>query len=171
MSEQSAPQSQSNAGSHGNAGSRGTVLLVDDDLGDQELTRRAFRHESLEGVQLLSVDDGEQALDYLHRRGHFTNPQDSPRPDLILLDLNMPRKNGSEVLEAIKGDKDFAGIPVVMLTTSQQEIDIARSYQLGCSSYIQKPVDLCQFTQAVRQIGLYWFNIVALPSRLASHTA
>jgi len=141
---------------------RGIVLLVDDDLGDQELTRRAFRHDSL-NVELKTVDDGEQALDYLYRRGPFSNATESPRPDLILLDLNMPRKNGREVLEALRDDEDLSRIPVVVLTTSQQDTDIAKSYGLGCNSYIQKPVDLSQFTTSVRQIGFYWFNIVTLP--------
>lgn len=146
----------------------GVVLLVDDDLGDQELTRRAFRHEDLSHVEIYTVDDGEQALDYLQRRGRFADAEESPRPDLILLDLNMPRKNGREVLQALKQDEDLSAIPVVMLTTSQQEIDIARSYGLGCSSYIQKPVDLVQFTTAVRQTALYWFNVVTLPPRMAT---
>lgn len=149
---------------HASDSRKGIVLLVDDDLGDQELTRRAFRHESL-NVDVRTVDDGEQALQYLRNEGEFSDPQCAPRPDLILLDLNMPRKNGREVLEALGEDPDLSRIPVVVLTTSQQETDIAKSYGLGCNSYIQKPVDLSQFTTAVRQIGLYWFNIVTLPPR------
>lgn len=140
-----------------------TILLVEDDLGDQELTRRALSHESIK-VDLRIAGDGEQATDYLFRRGEFADPASSPTPDLVLLDLNMPKKNGREVLEELRGNKHLSRIPVVVLTTSEQETDILRSYDLGCNSYIQKPVDVDQFTEAVRRLGRYWFGVVTLPS-------
>lgn len=139
------------------------VLLVDDDPGDQELTRRSLSHSSLK-VDLRIVGDGEQAIEYLFRRGEFEDAQTSPRPDLVLLDLNMPKKNGREVLAEIQQDKELSRIPVVVLTTSQQEADILRSYDLGCNSYIQKPVDLDQFVDSVRKLGSYWLQVVTLPS-------
>ncbi len=102
-------------------------------------------------------------MDYLRRRNKFRDVIDSPRPDLILLDLNMPRMNGREVLEQLKGDRDLGRIPVVVLTTSQQEADILQSYDLGCNSYIRKPVEMDQFIDAVQQLGKYWFEVVTLP--------
>ena len=142
---------------------RTCILLVDDDLGDQELTRRALRSGELP-IDLQVVSDGEEALEYLFRRNAFSDPQSSPVPDLILLDLNMPRVNGREVLERLKSDDELSRIPIVVLTTSQQEVDILRSYDLGCNSYIQKPVDINQFKETVRQLGHYWFNVVTLPA-------
>jgi CheY-like chemotaxis protein len=139
-----------------------TLLLVEDDAGDQELTRRALAHDSLP-IDLRIVNDGEEAMDYLRRRNKFLDVIDSPRPDLILLDLNMPRMNGREVLEQLKGDRDLGRIPVVVLTTSQQEADILQSYDLGCNSYIRKPVEMDQFIDAVQQLGKYWFEVVTLP--------
>ncbi len=150
-----------------NADRRIVILLAEDDPGDQELTRRALTQESFH-VDLRIVEDGEEALDYLLRRGAFADPQKSPRPDLMLLDLNMPRVNGREVLCEMKKHEDIARVPVVVLTTSEQEADILRSYDLGCSSYIQKPVDIDQFTLAVQQLGTYWFRVVTLPSCVGS---
>lgn len=139
------------------------ILLVDDDEGDQELTRRALTHETI-SAELRIVSDGEEATDYLFRRGQYQNPESSPVPDLILLDLNMPKKNGREVLEELRKDNRLSRVPVVVLTTSEQEADILRSYDLGCNSYIQKPVDIDQFTKAVRRLGRYWFEVVTLPN-------
>ncbi len=139
------------------------ILLVEDDPGDQELTRRALRHDTL-NVDLRIVNDGEQALDYLFRRGEFASVESSPTPDLVLLDLNMPRKNGREVLAELRQDSRVSRIPVVVLTTSEQEADILRSYDLGCNSYIQKPVEIDQFIASVRKLGSYWFEVVTLPS-------
>ncbi|EMI52170.1 response regulator [Rhodopirellula sallentina] len=139
-----------------------TILLVDDDPGDQELTRRALRHESLD-VDLRIVGDGEEAMRYLRRRDEYVDPELSPTPDLILLDLNMPKMNGREVLRELQKCERLARIPVVVLTTSQQETDIVRSYDLGCNSYIQKPVDMEQFIDSVRSLGAYWFRVVSLP--------
>jgi CheY-like chemotaxis protein len=139
------------------------ILLVEDDPGDQELTRRALKHESI-SVDLRIAEDGEQAMEYLSRAGAFEDPDSSPTPDLILLDLNMPRKNGREVLAELRKDERLSRIPVVVLTTSEQEADILRSYDLGCNSYIQKPVDIDRFIESVRQLGTYWFSVVRLPS-------
>ncbi|NND96172.1 MAG: response regulator [Pirellulaceae bacterium] len=138
------------------------ILLVEDDPGDQELTRRALKHDSL-NVDLRIAEDGEQAMDYLTRSGSFSDPATCPVPDLILLDLNMPKMNGREVLAELRNHELLSRIPVVVLTTSEQEMDILRSYDLGCNSYIQKPVDIDQFTESVRRLGTYWFGVVTLP--------
>lgn len=147
----------------GNPNKRATILLVEDDPGDQELTRRALKHDSL-NVDLRVVNDGEEALDYLFRRGDYQDPGSSPTPELILLDLNMPKKNGREVLTELREHERVSRIPVVVLTTSEQEADILRSYDLGCNSYIQKPVEIDQFITSVRRLGTYWFDVVTLPS-------
>ena len=148
-----------------NAKRKIVILLAEDDPGDQELTRRALQHDATR-IELRIVEDGEEALEYLRRQGVFSQPQAAPRPDLILLDLNMPRMNGRELLKILKDDPDLGRIPVVILTTSEQEADILRSYDTGCNSYIQKPVDMDQFVHAVRQLGQYWFEIVTLPKVL-----
>lgn len=142
---------------------KAVILLVEDDPGDQELTRRALQHESIR-INLRIANDGEQAMAYLLRNGEYEDPVQSPTPDLILLDLNMPKMNGREVLIDLKKCQRLARIPVVVLTTSEQEADILRSYDLGCNSYIQKPVDIDQFVESVRQLGAYWFSVVTLPS-------
>src|SRR3954470_19676247 len=116
-----------------------TILMADDDPDDRELTREAFE-ESRVANDLRFVEDGEELLDYLKRRGKFADPALSPRPGLILLDLNMPKKDGREALEEIKGDPNLCTIRVVILTTSKAEEDILRSYNLGAASYITKPV-------------------------------
>ena len=146
---------------------RVVILLADDDPGDQELTRRALQDDVVRS-ELHIVGDGEELLDYLFRRGKYDQTESSPRPDLILLDLNMPKMNGREALQVLKQDPDLSLIPIVVLTTSQQETDIVRSYDLGCSSYIQKPVDIDQFIEVVRMLGNYWFDIVTLPPTEAS---
>jgi CheY-like chemotaxis protein len=143
-------------------GKRVVILLAEDDPGDQELTRRALENDVLR-TELKIVEDGEEALDYLHRRGKFAEPGAAPRPDLILLDLNMPKLGGREVLAQLKNDPSLGRIPVVVLTTSSQETDILKSYDLGCNSYIQKPVDMEQFMSAVRRLEDYWFDVVTLP--------
>jgi CheY-like chemotaxis protein len=137
-------------------------LLAEDDPGDQELTRRALEEDVLR-VDLRIVSDGEEALDYLFQRGDYSEAEAAPRPDLILLDLNMPKRTGREVLEVLKASPDLCRIPVVVLTTSQQEADIVATYDLGCNSYVQKPVELDQFIDVVRKMGNYWFEIVTLP--------
>ncbi|MEU4131306.1 response regulator [Streptomyces wuyuanensis] len=135
------------------------VLLVEDDPGDELMTREAFEDNKI-GNTLHVVRDGEQALDFLYRRGAH---QDAPRPDLILLDLNLPKYDGRQVLERIKADSDLTHIPVVVLTTSAAEEDILRSYQLHASAYVTKPVDLEQFIAAIRKIDDFFVTVVRLP--------
>jgi len=140
------------------------ILLAEDDLGDQELTKRALEEGKIEN-ELYIVKDGEEALDYLFRRGRYTDPETSPRPDLFLLDLNMPKIDGRQVLEQIRSIHELRNIRVVVLTTSRLEEDITRSYDLGVHSYITKPVDLDQFFNVVRTLEEYWFQIVVLPPK------
>ncbi|SDL80654.1 response regulator [Streptomyces wuyuanensis] len=135
------------------------VLLVEDDPGDELMTREAFEDNKI-GNTLHVVRDGEEALDFLYRRGAH---QDAPRPDLILLDLNLPKYDGRQVLERIKADSDLTHIPVVVLTTSAAEEDILRSYQLHASAYVTKPVDLEQFIAAIRKIDDFFVTVVRLP--------
>jgi two-component system response regulator len=137
------------------------VLLVEDDPGDELMTREAFEDNKI-GNTLHVVRDGEEALDFLYRRGAHA---DAPRPDLILLDLNLPKYDGREVLQVIKSDDDLAHIPVVVLTTSSAEEDILRSYRLHANAYVTKPVDLDQFIAAVRQIDEFFVTVVRLPGR------
>lgn len=143
------------------AGKAIDVLLVEDDPGDELMTREAFEFNKV-GNHLHVVRDGEQALDFLYRRGEYA---DAIRPDLILLDLNLPKYDGRQVLETIKSDQDLADIPVVILTTSGAEEDIVRSYKLHANAYVTKPVDLDQFIAAVRQIDDFWVQVVRLPGQ------
>ena len=147
------------SGSFNMAGQPIDVLLVEDDPGDELMTREAFEFNKV-GNTLHVVRDGEQALDFLYRRGEFA---DAVRPDLILLDLNLPKYDGRQVLEKIKSDPDLADIPVVILTTSSAEEDIVRSYKLHANAYVTKPVDLDQFIAAVRQIDNFFVQVVRLP--------
>ena len=140
-----------------------TILLVEDDPGDQELTRRALEDDVVH-TDLRIVNDGKEALDYLRREGAFTDPDTSPRPDLILLDLNMPRIDGRQVLEQIREDPDISRIPVIALTTSDEEEDVLRSYDLGCKSFIKKPVEIDTFIDTIRELQHYWFELVTLPA-------
>ncbi|MFE5857991.1 response regulator [Streptomyces sp. NPDC056500] len=135
------------------------VLLVEDDAGDELMTREAFEDNKI-GNTLHVVRDGLEALDFLYRRNAYT---DAPRPDLILLDLNLPKYDGRQVLEKIKSDPDLSHIPVVVLTTSAAEEDILRSYRLHANAYVTKPVDLDQFMQAIRQIDDFFVTVVKLP--------
>lgn len=141
------------------------ILLVEDDEGDAHLTRLALREGRLL-AQVHHVYDGLEALDFL-RGCHVRHPQ-SPRPDLILLDLNMPRMDGREFLSAVKQDDDLRAIPVVVLTTSDVERDIDASYRRGASGYITKPVGMDQFIEAVRALDEYWFSVVRLPGKPAA---
>lgn len=136
------------------------ILLVEDNVGDVMLTRETFADSKIAN-QFHVVRDGVEALDYLYQRGAH---KDAIRPDLILLDLNLPRMGGKDVLEEIKNDPKLAPIPVVVLTTSDAEIDIIRSYQLHANAYVTKPVDLDQFTEIVHSIEDFWFSIVKLPN-------
>lgn len=140
-----------------------TILYADDDADDQLLVKEALE-ESLVKNELRFVNDGEELMDYLKHRGKYSDPESSPRPGLILLDLNMPRKNGREALAEIKSDPLLRTIPVVVLTTSKAEEDVYRSYELGVNSFIAKPVTFGGMVQVMRTLGSYWFEIVALPS-------
>ncbi|HEX4806883.1 MAG TPA: response regulator [Conexibacter sp.] len=137
------------------------VLLVDDDPGDTLMIREAFEHNKVRN-ELASVADGVEALRYLRREGEYAN---APRPDLILLDLNLPRKDGREVLADIKSDPVLATIPVVVLTTSHAEEDVLRSYQLHANAYVTKPVDFERFIEVVRQIDEFFVTVVKLPGQ------
>lgn len=135
------------------------ILLVEDNPGDVRLTQEAFKEGMLRN-NLHVVMDGEAAMDFLKGQGEYTN---SPRPDLVLLDLNLPKMNGREVLAAIKKDPDLKRIPVVVLTTSQDEQDIIESYKQFASSYIVKPVSMEKFISVVASFKQYWLSVVKLP--------
>jgi len=139
------------------------ILLADDDEDDREMTRKALQSNGLAN-ELYTVEDGEQLLDFLHHRGAFAPPALSPTPGLILLDLNMPKLDGREALAAIKADPALRRIPVVVMTTSQAEQDISRTYDLGSNSFISKPVTLSALVDVTRVLGQYWFQIVSLPA-------
>src|SRR5947209_2685555 len=140
-----------------------TILLADDDADDRMLTKEALAESRLAN-DLRFVHDGEDLLDYLRRRGRYSSPDASPRPGLILLDLNMPRKDGREALREIKSDPNFRSIPIVVLTTSKAEEDICRTYDLGVNSFITKPVTFEGLVSVMKGLGRYWFEIVELPS-------
>jgi CheY-like chemotaxis protein len=135
------------------------VLLVEDDPGDVLMTREAFEHYRIRN-QLHVVGDGEQAMRFLHRKEEFER---APRPGLILLDLNLPRRNGLEVLADLKADEDLLSIPVVVLTTSQAEEDVLSSYALHANAFISKPVDFERFIEVIRQIDDFFLTLVKLP--------
>lgn len=139
------------------------VLLVEDDPGDVLMTREAFEASKLHN-RLSVVPDGVEALAYLRHEGRYS---DASRPDLILLDLNLPRKQGREVLAEVKDDPDLRSIPVVVLTTSEAEEDVLGSYQLYANAYVTKPVDFDQFISAVRRIDEFFVSVVRLPRRIA----
>ena len=136
------------------------VLLVEDDAGDVLMTREAFEHYKIRNT-LHVVTDGEQALQFVRQEGDFAS---APRPGLIMLDLNLPRRDGLEVLAEIKTDPALGMIPVVILTTSQAEEDIVRSYALHANAYITKPVDFERFIEVIRQIDNFFITVVKLPS-------
>lgn len=135
------------------------ILLVDDDEGDVLLTQKALRKGKVFN-SLNIVHDGVEAMEYLRQQGEF---KDATRPDLILLDLNMPRKDGRETLADIKGDPNLRSIPVVILTTSDAEKDVLQSYDLQASCYVTKPVDLTQFTNVIQSLQDFWLCVVKLP--------
>jgi CheY-like chemotaxis protein len=144
---------------------KAVILLAEDDPGDQELTRRAFQLD-VGDADLRIVQDGEEALDYLFRRGRYADAQASPQPDLILLDLNMPRVNGRQVLERLSAHPTAPKVPKVVLTTSHHEDDILRCYALGCNSFISKPAEMSDFLQVIKDLRHYWFELVELPTGL-----
>jgi two-component system, chemotaxis family, response regulator Rcp1 len=137
------------------------ILLIEDNPGDVDLTKEALQDAKVRN-RLSVVDDGAKAVDFLYKKGPY---DDAPRPDIILLDLNLPKKDGRQVLEEIKADPQLADIPVVILTTSQAEEDIIRSYQLHANCYITKPVDFKQFMLVVKSIEDFWLTVVKLPKR------
>ena len=138
-----------------------TILMADDDPDDRELAREALA-ESRVLNDLHTVNDGAELLEYLRQEGRFEGGK-APRPDLILLDLNMPKLDGREALGALKKDPRFRSIPVVVLTTSRAEEDVARSYDLGANSFISKPVTFAGLVDVMRELGRYWVVIVELP--------
>lgn len=142
-----------------------TILLVEDDEEDRWTAQRAFQNSHLRN-NVFVAEDGKQALDYLHNRGDFESASRFPRPDLILLDLNLPIVDGREVLREIKQDPSLRRIPVVVLTTSKQEEDILRSYDLGVNSYMTKPVSFDKFLAMVQEMEHYWLELVVLPPRI-----
>jgi CheY-like chemotaxis protein len=141
-----------------------TILMAEDDADDRAMAQEALEESRLRN-DLRFVEDGEELLDYLLRRGRYGSPADAPRPGLILLDLNMPRMDGREALRAIKLDPTLRQIPVVVLTTSKAEEDIFRSYDLGASSFITKPVTFEALVDTIKTLGRYWLEIVDLPGQ------
>jgi CheY-like chemotaxis protein len=139
-----------------------TIVLADDDPDDRQLTEDAFTENRLAN-QFHCVEDGEELMDYLHRRGKYESLRNERLPGLILLDLNMPRKDGREALKEIKADPGLRRIPIVVLTTSKAEEDIIRSYDLGVNSYVTKPVTFKSLVDLIKVLGLYWFEVVELP--------
>ncbi len=139
-----------------------TILIADDDSEDRMMIRDAFEENRLAN-DLKFVEDGEELMNYLTRQGKFGNPETSPKPGLILLDLNMPKKDGREALKEIKNSPELRGIPVVVLTTSKAEEDIYRTYDLGVNSFITKPVTFQSLVAIAKELGRYWFEIVELP--------
>ena len=139
-----------------------TILMADDDADDRQMTKEAFEESRLAN-DLRFVENGVELMDYLNRRGKYDAPASSPRPGLILLDLNMPKKDGREALKEIKADPRLKNIRVVILTTSKAEEDICRSYDLSAASYITKPVTFEQLVEVVKTLGKYWLEIVELP--------
>lgn len=139
------------------------ILMVEDNPGDVRLTREALKDHKIWN-ELHVVEDGAAALDFLHHRPPY---EKVPRPDLMLLDLNLPRKDGREVLAAVKSDESLKTIPVVILTTSQAEEDVVRAYKLNANCYVTKPVDFGQFTRIVQAIEHFWLTVVTLPPKLS----
>ena len=140
-----------------------TILVCDDDEDDRMLTQKAL-HDAHVSNAVRFVEDGEQLLDYLYQRGEYAGEAGkAPRPGLILLDLNMPRMDGREVLKILKSERSFRDIPVVVLSTSRLDVDIVRSYELGVNSFITKPVTFTGLVDAMNVLGRYWLEIVELP--------
>ena len=139
-----------------------TILIADDDPDDRQMTKEALEENYLLN-DLRFVENGEELMQYLNREGPFANASNSPRPGLILLDLNMPKKDGREALKEIKSDPRLKRIPVIVLTTSKTEEDILRTYNLGVNCFITKPVSFKDLLEVTKSIGRYWFEIVELP--------
>jgi CheY-like chemotaxis protein len=139
-----------------------TILIAEDDEEDRQLIKEALATSRLVN-DVRFVEDGEELLDYLYRRGKYGEPESAPRPGLILLDLNMPKKDGREVLQELKADPALRALPVVVLTTSDAEEDIQHCYELGASSYITKPVRFAGLLKAMQALTQYWLAVVELP--------
>jgi two-component system response regulator len=139
-----------------------TIVMADDDADDRQMTKEAFEQSRIAN-DLRFVENGAELLDYLHRRGKYSDPATAPWPGLILLDLNMPKKDGREALQEIKANPRLKSIRIVVLTTSKAEEDILRSYDLSASSYITKPVTFAGLVDVVKTLGHYWLEIVELP--------
>jgi two-component system, response regulator len=143
------------------------ILLADDDPDDRAMTRKALEKNRLAN-DFYTVADGVELMDFLHHRGRYAPPALSPTPGLILLDLNMPKKDGREALAEIKSDSVLRRIPVVVITTSKAEEDVLRAYDLGSNSFISKPITLLGLVEAMLVLGQYWFQIVTLPEAATS---
>lgn len=141
------------------------IMLVEDNPDDEELTKRAIRKNNILN-ELMVARDGAEALDYLHGTGIHEGRDTSDTPTIILLDLKLPKIDGLEVLRRLRADERTKLVPVVILTSSKEEQDIVKSYKLGCNSYIRKPVDFIQFSNAVQNLGLYWLLLNEVPRRL-----
>lgn len=139
-----------------------TILLVEDNESDVKITTRAFLQAELH-TALFIVSDGQECLDFIRHEGSYQDPAQYPRPDLILLDINMPRVDGFGVLKVLKADERFKAIPVIMLSASKNDADVRKSYQLGANSFIQKPVDYEKFTRVIEGFNNYWQVLNRLP--------
>ncbi|GAB3507511.1 response regulator [Emticicia fontis] len=137
-------------------------MMADDDPDDRSMTKEALEENFLLN-ELRFTEDGAELMDYLKRRGKYSDPESSPRPGVILLDLNMPKKDGRECLREIKSDDELKSIPVIVLTTSKAEEDILRTYDLGVNSFVTKPVTFMELVEVMKNLGNYWFDIVQLP--------
>jgi DNA-binding response OmpR family regulator len=142
----------------------GVILLVEDNPDHAELVRRGFAHHSMV-IHLHHVEDGASALDYLFQRGPYADPDSSPRPAIILLDLRLPRVDGLTVLQTIKSSPDLNRIPVIVLTTSRAETDVVRAYESHANSYLVKPVGFSEFVALVRELGCYWLDWNTRPGK------
>lgn len=138
------------------------ILMADDDADDRILTKEALE-ESRVLNELRTVEDGEELMEYLRRQGKYADPSTAPRPGIILLDLNMPKKDGREALKEIKSDPDLRRIPVVVMTTSKAEEDVFRSYDTGASAFITKPITFDRLVDLMKVLGEYWVEFVELP--------
>ena len=138
------------------------ILLIEDDEDDVSLTQRAYIKGKILN-KLYVVRDGEEAMEFLEHRGRYSNPDEAPRPGIILLDLNMPKMDGREVLQKIKSSKTLRVIPVIVLTTSERDGDILESYENGANTFITKPVEFGKFVETVVTLGKYWLSIAELP--------
>ncbi len=140
-----------------------TILLAEDNKADQVLTQRLFAQAEI-NCKLFFANDGIETLDYLRRKGKFNDPKDSPKPDMVLLDIKMPKMNGKEVLKELKSDPALKSIPVIMLTTSNYEDDITESYQFGVNAYITKPVGIDKYINTLNSLKCFWLQVATLPS-------